>query len=150
MKNIAGLLLAAVYLGFSVPAGAATVSGTYYEDSVDTDCGGDNLCIVQIPLSSAISGKFLNVEHVACGGFAGAPFVRGMMYITDANGTNERRFRALSLPGVAGNNQFSWHESVQYKITGGPPRIFTLLLSLVQASVTFRTSCSISGTISTQ
>lgn len=149
MKTIAGMLLAVSGIAISTPAGAVTISGTMYEDTVSAQCSTTLDCIVQFPLSSAIAGKFLNVEDISCSGIIGKPFRAGMLFLTDGGLTNIRRKRGLTLAGPNLLGNFSWHEAVKFKISGGPPRVLNIEMFTSESTSTSG-ECTIVGTISAQ
>lgn len=150
MKRIAGLLAAATCAFGAGPVSALTISGTYYEDSVAANCGTAIGCTADFPLSSAISGKLLNLEHMSCLGFVNKPFSQGLMYLSDGDGINLRRFYGLSLVGPNAGGFFSWHEEVKYKITGGPPRVLNVAMNATAVADWSAVRCMIVGTISAQ
>jgi len=149
MKAIAGALIAVFCIAVAAPAGAITISGTLYEDTIEVDCSSSTECVASFPLPSAITGKFLNLEDVSCFGIVGQPFRQGALFLSDGNFQNVRRQRGLTLAGPNSGQNFSWHEAVQFKISGGPPRVVHISM-VMAAATTMSAICTIVGTTSTE
>lgn len=150
MDRIAGALVATLGIVAAWPAAALTISGTYYEDTVEITCQANNgfcaLNFAQFPASTA--GKFVTIEEVGCNVFTQQAFNEMTLWITDAGDANTRR-RPHPLSTTRSTGNASIGQQVTVKISGGPPR---------QPQITIRTgqtgnmdvTCTIVGTISTQ
>lgn len=103
------------------PARAATISGTYFEDSASTGCSGNALtCTLLFPvLPSATSGLLLTLSEVSCIVRSNEKIESMSIFVTD-NGANGRRFHYISIENRTGTQSF--REALEFKITGGPPR----------------------------
>lgn len=149
------LLATLSFLAAAAPAGAVTVSSTYYEDGVQFDCFSSTLCQVPIPLPSSIAGKFLNLHYISCGVTTPGPLANSVIGIADAADphlpvANYRRIQwlaATAAPRVNGLVEF--RQQLEMKVAGGPPR--HLIVSFQSTtSGGWTIGCSITGEISTQ
>lgn len=148
MKKIAYLFLAMLGAAASTPASAATVSGTYFEESASVDCSSNVFnCVIRFAqLPSTLTGKLLTITEISCTVYAAQVLLQGYMYVTDA-GSNLRRQHAFAVARASGYS--SLVEPVNFKITGGPPR--QLFVYLHQEPVgTMFAECTVVGSISDQ
>lgn len=148
MKKIAYLFLATLGAAASTPASAATVSGTYFEESASVDCSSNVFnCVIRFAqLPSTLTGKLLTITEISCTVYAAQVLLQGYMYVTDA-GANLRRQHAFAVARASGYS--SLVEPVNFKITGGPPR--QLFVYLHQEPVgTMFAECTVVGSISDQ
>lgn len=132
------------------PSPAVTISGNYYEDQKDVECTNlNNYCKIVFPLPSASAGNLLNIHYVACNGYAPSPLTQAYIYIADSpTGTNARRRQSLGLSGRHVDNEFSWRDAIEMKVTGGPPRVIIIdIISKVRGD--FLVSCSLTGELET-
>jgi len=149
MRRTASLALAAFALTAAAgPAFALTISETYYEDQANAACSNTD-CTVKFPLSSAIAGKFLFVQHIACQGTGAALPETGEAFISDGDGVNLRRAQPLGMLGRFAGNYFSFRDRLQMKVSGGPPRVINIRLSKT-GSALISISCSLTGEIADQ
>lgn len=135
----------------AVPAPAATISGTYFEDQTVVSCSGVLSCLAWFALPAATTGKFLTLHAISCAGIVTKPLSSGRFWLTDNNPgtTGSRRRHNLSMTGKEAAGQFSFWENVEYKVAGGPPRIINLQINTGVAA-NFNLECSIVGELTTQ
>jgi len=130
------------------PAGAVTVSGTYYEDTADVSCPNTDVsCALNFAvLPSSTTGQFLTLTGISCYMYLSQPWIGSVLRITDT-GANERR------PHFIEGNRLSGpvypQRPLAVKISGGPPRQLKLLI-VSSAPGTFYAQCTIVGTLSSQ
>lgn len=150
MRRPASHALAAfATLAAAGPAGAVTISDTYYEDQANAACSATD-CTLKFPLSAAIAGKILLVQHIACRGSSATTGPEtGEVFLSDGDGVNNRRPQPLSMLGRFSGNFFSFRETLQMKVTGGPPRIVNVRLSKTgTGQISFQ--CALTGEIANQ
>lgn len=131
-------------------ASALTVSEDYYEDSRNDNCSPGLTCTIAFPLAAASAGKFLHLETIDCFGQNPQGFVSmGQYFLTD-NGLNVRRAHGLSIERTTGPGLFSFNQTVDFKVTGGPPRVLNVSLSSNSSGTSWSFSCSITGRLTSQ
>lgn len=141
-------LAAAVLVGAAAPALAVTISGTYYEDTIQKICN-TSTCMVRFDLGAATTGQFLNLHAISCAGTVNGVIGLGQYFISDGD-LNARRMQALSMDKtVSPSSEFSWREAVEYKVTGGPPRSINVLMR-ASGSSNWQLICSIVGQLTAQ
>lgn len=153
MKRIASAaLLAAGATAVSLPAaGAATVSGTYYEDTAERSCPGSaaNFCDVDLAqFPSSTSGMFVTLTEISCVVSTTSTFTGLTLLVTDA-GANQRRphYAPPSNPPATGLSFI--REPISFKIAGGPPRQPRARVLMANPGAV-SASCTIVGTISSE
>jgi len=149
MRNLTLNMVAGVsLLAGLVPAAAQTISGTYYEDARTNQCSSTAQCKVDFPLPAAIAGKFLFVHFVSCSGSTAQPVAYGQLSISD-DGANKRRLQALENSGTEVGGRFGIRNQVEYKVTGGPPRVISVTLFSNNGSI-WEVQCMITGELVTE
>lgn len=130
-------------------AGAVTVSGSYYEDTIPRSCSNATTCnILFAQLPASTSGLFVTITEVGCTVFTDKVLTDAFIEVTDA-GTNGRRQHPLDIPERTGNASFNEH--ITFKITGGPPRQPRIIIGAGNgAPGLIQTLCTIVGTISSE
>lgn len=150
MERPAMIIGATALLACAQPAYAVTVSGNYYEDQAvsasTVTCPISRFCTLTFTLGSSTAGKVLTVTEIACNGSVSQRLGTAVAFLSD-NGGNSRRFRALNVGGQTPGGLFSWSNPMQYKITGGPPRLIHVQLE-TDTATSWIVSCSVVGTIS--
>lgn len=140
-------VLAAILAAAVAPAGATTISGTYFEDTAPISCANTNSCQLSFPvLPSTLTGKLVTFDMLNCSINSTQPAIHLAMLITD-NGANGRREQYIDPPAGTGFRSFS--RPIQLKVTGGPPRQMYLTFSF-PGSTNASGDCNLIGTISTQ
>lgn len=144
------------------PSTAATISVTYYEDQISRNCNdpsNNGICTLSFPLSSAITGKLLNVQRIGCYGSTSGRLTLGHFRITDGPGINVRREHPLDKVNLSNevgeeDTHFSFADDVRLKVTGGPPRNVEVVLEFRPiangGTPTASVLCSMVGEISNQ
>lgn len=130
------------------PASAATLAGTYYEDSADATCSPGQACtfnFAQFPAATA--GKFITIEFVSCGMLTYSTWEYAAFWISDAGG-NLRRKQYLSTTRSAGSQTIM--QQVKIKIAGGPPRQPVIKTMVASNSDGHQGNCTIVGTVTDQ
>jgi len=144
------LALAAAALTLPLPgaAGAITISGTYFEDTVQTGCPETSECRVIFPvLPSSLTGTMLVLTEISCSVVSDQPIRSGVLRITD-NLTNDRRPHFLNVSALAANTTF--RDPMNIKVSGGPPRQLVVTFQTAAVSSLSIAQCTIVGTISAQ
>jgi len=133
-------------LALPSPAGAITLSGSYYEDNASNYCSQLPDCIISFaPFPSSTSGQFITITEVGCIVNSSATFATAYIWITD-NGQNYRRIQPLDTTRSTGWSSF--RQQVNFKVSGGPPRQLLLTVSLGGVTGVISGQCTIIGTIS--
>lgn len=132
------------------PAGAATISGTYFEDIGGASCTlipGDSCGVAFATLPSSLTGQFLTITEVNCALRSTKAVNHAQLTITD-DLTNPRRSHNVSVPGLVG--LFTFRDAVNFKIAGGPPRRLVITFTGENGQPLTTASCMVIGTISAQ
>lgn len=126
-------------------AHAATISGTYFEDTGSTTCNSQSTCVLLLPvLPTVLNEQFLNLTEVSCTLTSTGVLDAAQIAITD-NGGNARRKHHLTVANRNGRQSFL--SLLDYKVAGGPPRQISITFFPAN-SATINADCTVVGRIS--
>ncbi len=141
-----GLALVGLAAPFCTPAHAASISGTYYEDTASMDCPNSTQCFLVFPtLADSTAGSVITITEVSCTLDVTAGVGRGQAVVTD-NGANVRRPHFMNVVREPGGTSF--RDTMNLRIGGGPPRQLRLLFKALNVTTKFEGTCTFVGTIS--
>jgi len=130
------------------PAGSATMSGSYFEDTAFASCFNvpGNSCGAAFPtLPSTLTGQMLTVTEINCSILSNGPVAHAQLIVTD-DLQNPRRNHNITVPASTGF--FTFREAVNFKITGGPPRRIVVTFTGTDGHQLQNFSCMVIGVIS--
>lgn len=144
MKSRVLLLCATALLSSSQFTSAATIAGSYYEESGAANCSATFCTLVFPAFPAALNGQFVNLTELSCSTYSSNGLASAQLLVSD-NGVNLRRPHHIAVDHSAEGSAFS--AQLDFKVTGGPPR--QMVLSFYSNTTgTINAICTLVGRIS--
>lgn len=153
-RSIAAIALCA---GFFLAPQAATAgevaSGDYYENTATATSAACTAqgCTIYLPFGAATAGKLVRITSIDCLAQSTGPVDYAQYYLTDsALGLNPRRNHSLAIIPTTKAGIFAFHDQVDYRVAGGPPRHLAVTIQGGGSSVWLQIQCAVTGRIEAQ